>query len=851
MGSLARALIAALAATLVGVAPARADTGSWTPAAPMPAPRELAAAATMSDGRVLVLGGDAGGPATWANYLYDPTANSWTTAASPPSPRIAGAAAPIAGDRVLVVGGTTPGAVTGPGPEIYDGRTNAWSPARPTLDGLVPTAATTLSDGRVLVTDGFGAQLYDPTTGTWAWTTAPGPELEQGAVLTSLPGDQAVMPGGVGSGTSPQVYDAATASWFFTTPADWQAGFNGPAATLSDGHAVLLGPAGLPVVAYDPAAFGWARLAPLPAGRNSAILAALPGDRLLVAGGVSNTGGGVLASTEIFTAPATYPAVWPTTELQIDGAPIPGETMTATAGTNGPYIVQWSRCPNSGWSCQAITPPSAPTNAPSRYVVTSADIGSRLEISLEAEGQNGLLDYGSTMTATVQTPAIRLDQPAAVLTPNRPGTVTVDRNATAQPALVGYRIAPSPYLFTPADAAPPVTGVVRFAPGQATQTINVTGSLAGSPPGFDHGLPLLERALTVQLFDPVGLQLGSPSTETVGLCSAWFACDPLTARDAVNPLGLPTLPPVSDPLRGAGFFVDGIHGAAAKVAAALRATDLVDAKLLAKIALEPNTTRFGKWNGAYPGSAVRTFLSRVATEEPGDVPMLSTYRIVAGHCGRASDTPAEAAAYHAWITSFAEGIGNSSAVLFLEMDSLITEACLSKHGLDVRLAELRDAVGALSGDPHLVVYLDAGAADALPARVAARLLREAGVAQVRGFFLNSTHFDWTRKEIAYGDRISRLLGGVHFVVNTAENGAGPLVPRNRAKQGNEVLCNPPGRGLGPRPTSNTGFRLVDAFAWIANPGVSGGPCRPGAPTTGRFWPALALDLARHADFAVR
>ena len=53
------------------------------------------------------------------------------------------------------------------------------------------------------------------------------------------------------------------------------------------------------------------------------------------------------------------------------------------------------------------------------------------------------------------------------------------------------------------------------------------------------------------------------------------------------------------------------------------------------------------------------------------------------------------------------------------------------------------------------------------------------------------------------------------------------------------------------PTFNTGYPDVDAFAWIANPGKSGGQCRPGAPPTGFFWPQLALELIRNADFRVR
>jgi endoglucanase len=123
------------------------------------------------------------------------------------------------------------------------------------------------------------------------------------------------------------------------------------------------------------------------------------------------------------------------------------------------------------------------------------------------------------------------------------------------------------------------------------------------------------------------------------------------------------------------------------------------------------------------------------------------------------------------------------------------------------------------------------------------------VQQIQGFLLNSTHFDGTPKEIAYGEAVSRMTGGKHFVVNTGENGRGPLVPPDPVHQGNEVLCNPTGRGLGPKPTTNTGYPNVDAFAWTSNPGESGGACVPGAPPTGVFWPAYALMLVRNANYA--
>ena len=72
-----------------------------------------------------------------------------------------------------------------------------------------------------------------------------------------------------------------------------------------------------------------------------------------------------------------------------------------------------------------------------------------------------------------------------------------------------------------------------------------------------------------------------------------------------------------------------------------------------------------------------------------------------------------------------------------------------------------------------------------------------------------------------------MTGGKHFIVQTDDNGRGPLVPRDRKDNGNEDLCNPPGRGTGPL-SWNTGYEYVDGFLWFNNPGNSDGACG-GAP----------------------
>ncbi len=371
---------------------------------------------------------------------------------------------------------------------------------------------------------------------------------------------------------------------------------------------------------------------------------------------------------------------------------------------------------------------------------------------------------------------------------------------------------------------------------------NVT-SMSFRVPIVDHGTNSIPKTIQVSLFGPSPIGMATPYKAVLSILNT----DPAPPLNVENPLGLASAASAGNPLAGAQFFVDPNSTVA---------NDAHSQAGLKVIAGQPGTARFGSFsfgsNGVPSiGVAVSRYLSRAAVEQPGTVPMIATYRLVDGHCGHWADPPADRQSYHDFIEGFASGIGSYRAVLFLEMDSLITTPCLSSRGLAIRMQELNDAINILTADcPHLVIYLDAGAADALPAQRAAALLVRAGVSKIQGFFLNSTHFDWTSHEIAYGEQISRMTGGKHFVVNTGENGRGPLVPRDPVHQGNEVLCNPPGRGLGPRPTTKTGYPNVDAFAWTSNPGESGGACVPGAPPTGAYWPAYGLMLVRNANFSV-
>ncbi len=422
-------------------------------------------------------------------------------------------------------------------------------------------------------------------------------------------------------------------------------------------------------------------------------------------------------------------------------------------------------------------------------------------------------------------------------------TFTIARRNARKPAQIRYMtlrgtaVAHQDYT--------PVRGMIPFARGQHSATFSI--------PIVNHGTYEANKTIRLQLFGPYRAGLANPHRAVVRIVAGRL---PTIRRIAGNPLALSAVPPKSDPLTGATAFVDWRHGVVAVHARRLKHRHPGEAAQLDVIARQPDVARWGRWTRvSQVGLQVSKYLARAQAQQPAAVPELSTYWIVDGkrthpQCGHYSDSPQRERTYKRWITHFARGIGDYRAIVFLEVDSLITVGCLDHHGVQVRLQELHDAFEALSADPRVVVYTDAGAADALRAGHAARLLRRAGIGLIQGFFLNATHFDWTKHEIHYGERISRMTGGAHFVVNTAMNGRGPIIPADRAHEGNEDLCSPPGRGLGPLPTFDTGFRRVDAFAWIATPGRSGG-CGDDAPATGRFWLARALSLVRNADFNVR
>ena len=372
-----------------------------------------------------------------------------------------------------------------------------------------------------------------------------------------------------------------------------------------------------------------------------------------------------------------------------------------------------------------------------------------------------------------------------------------------------------------------------------------------------------------------------------GKSSSYVCGDPHSStRDPSNPLALPT-PPGPNPLNGANFFVDGpAHGAAAGAIASLLGRSpasfaddyswaefqqriLGSASVQQRLSNDPGLGLQGPQpredRRRARAAAVQCLRpGRIAEgrvqpgdqdllpqhdRRSGDVPIINTYFLhpAAGACPTPARLRAAGPLFRARIDAIARATANRPAVYLLELDGIGSSGCVRKMGsLGIWEADLRYEASKISSLPHTVVYLEAGYSDANGPRYTARVLNAAGVGTIRGFWTNDTHLNWTISEIKWGDKVSRLTHNAHFVINTAQNGNGPKKNPHPVTQGNEDLCNPPGRGLGPRPTTDTGFNHVDAFLWSSPPGNSSGPCNGGT-SSGTFWAARGIELAAHAN----
>ena len=286
-----------------------------------------------------------------------------------------------------------------------------------------------------------------------------------------------------------------------------------------------------------------------------------------------------------------------------------------------------------------------------------------------------------------------------------------------------------------------------------------------------------------------------------------------------------------NPLAGEPFYVN-------PTSAAMRAAQKADPP-------SPELTAIANTPQAYwivPGSSAATVAKYIGdAQAAGAMPVLALYGIPHRDCGGFAAGGFETAAdYRGWIDGIAADLSPSSAAVIVEPDALAMADCLSSGQRQERFDLIRYAVDTLTRNPATAVYIDAGHSRWTSVDEMAARLNQVGVGHARGFSLNIANFFTTDEEIGYGEAISGLTNGSHYVIDTSRNGAGP------APDSALNWCNPTGRALGTAPTAATAGAHADAYLWIKRPGESDGTCNRGEPPAGNFVNQYAIDLARNA-----
>ena len=235
----------------------------------------------------------------------------------------------------------------------------------------------------------------------------------------------------------------------------------------------------------------------------------------------------------------------------------------------------------------------------------------------------------------------------------------------------------------------------------------------------------------------------------------------------------------------------------------------------------------------YPAGAVGPFVQGVvdAADTAGQVPTFVVYGIPNRDCsGGFSGGGLPAAQYEPWVQEIADAAGHGDHVaVVVEPDALAASLECDSSGERVQLIE--GAVGRFR-TAGVTTYVDGGHSHWVEPAKLADLLEQVGVEDVRGFATNVANYQTNEDEVAYAEKLSGLVGGAHYVIDTGRNGFGST----------DDWCNPAGRAFGTEPGASTDGEHLDAYLWIKPPAESDGECG-GGPAAGELWPERALELA--------
>lgn len=489
--------------------PTNTALGEWVAAGALGFGRSGHTATLLSDGHVLVAGGEGGSAPLASVEQYDLQTNHWAAASPLGQARSSHTATLLASGEVLVVGGMVASAgvvSTTPTVELFDPVTERWRAGSPLNQARSAHTATRLPGGRVLVVGGevleaatrqsrpvASAELYDPESDTWAVVAAP-KRARIGHTATLLTDGRVLVAGGeISTGgiqrdvtATAEIFDPAADRWVATGTLGF-ARTDHTATRLADGRVLLVGGrtiGGTPTDStevYDPVRGGWLSAASTVPPRADHTATRLQDGRVVIVGGLTRDALVPLASAERYDVATNSWAPLPVPSARIG--------QRALLLTDGSLLIVGGRA------------------AAGRYVETAERFVPR-----------GIVPATPSTSATPRltaTVAPTLIVPTTVVPVVPPATVVV----------------PYPTVLPPTNTLP------APAPPAPTETIPAPTATASPQPSIVPPLTTTVPTLTVP---PVSTSSVLPSPTVLPIIPA-----PTQAVSRVTPTVVPTATPIA------------------------------------------------------------------------------------------------------------------------------------------------------------------------------------------------------------------------------------------------------------------------------------------------------------------
>ena len=452
-------------------------------------------ATLLSNGKVLITGGNDGSNELSSVELYDPATGIFTDSGNMTIARDEHASTLLSNKKVLITGGNDASM------ELYDPATETF-----TNIGEMPTVryehtATLLPNGKVLIAGGYddnlngitSAELYDPSTDSFSSTSKMAP-ARYGHTATLLKNGKVLITGGSDANdnvlSSSEIYDPATG--IFTYIGNMTTTRYGHTATLLSNDKVLIAGgwdgkaedslSGAEL--YDPAAGTFKAIDDMTIPREYHTATLLPNGKVLILGGFNN-GSDAFSSAELFNfSTGTFTAINSMVSISISpesatvatgGSQTFSATVTGSTNNKGTWGIKEGA---SGGTINSGGVYTAPSKPGTYHIVATSQA-----------------DPNKSATATIQVVVIFTD----MLTSRQNHTATLLPDGKVLIAGGAGRDLSSAEIFDPATGIFTATGSMLEARDRHTATLLTNGKvlIVG---GYNHNAGW--ELSSAEIYDP-------------------------------------------------------------------------------------------------------------------------------------------------------------------------------------------------------------------------------------------------------------------------------------------------------------------------------------------------------------